>query len=65
MYRFNLLNNLCKYVKKILSLFILKRPSYNGGGGGGGGGERIDESSPAAANSLLCSEIFHVCTEEI
>ena len=40
MYRFNLLNNLCKYVKKILSLFILKRPSYNGGGGGGGGGER-------------------------
>ena len=35
MYRFNLLNNLCN-VKKILSLFILKRPSYKGGGGGGG-----------------------------
>ena len=36
MYRFNLLNNLCN-VKKILSLFILKRPSYKGRGGGVGG----------------------------
>ena len=38
MYRVNLLNNLCN-VKKILSLFILKRPSYKGGGGGGVGGK--------------------------